>query len=196
VDARQFVHASGVESSRSARWGAVVAATIVSTIALDLVATAAGTLLVASQLFDGAPPTAACGLLAVTYVLWIAALRINLVANWQLLERTGTSTNLLSKVAFELARRRLCGARVRRVASAVGYLATELGKEAPYYLGVAGTAALSDAVSATDAVVFLAGTNLGAAAYEFGLARLSRTVLDRVPPAALHPPAPGNPAPR
>ena len=168
------------------RWGAIVAATIVSTLALDLVATVAGTLLVVSQLLDGLSLTAVVVLLSVTYVLWIAALRVNLAANWQLLERTGASTNLLSKLAFELARHRGCGERVRRAASALGYIATELAKEAPYYLCVAGTAALSDAVSSTDALVFLAGTNLGAAAYEFGLARLSHSVLNRVPPAPVH----------
>lgn len=79
---------------------------------------------------------------------------------------------------FELVRRRSCSERARRVASAVGYLATELAKEAPYYLSAAGTAAISDAVSSTDAVVFLAGTNVGAAAYEFGLGRLSRMALE------------------
>jgi hypothetical protein len=168
-----------VESNRSVRWGAILAATVVSTIALDLVATAAGAVVVASHLFDGSSPRVVYGFLVVTYVLWLAALRINLTANWQLLERTGTSTSLLSKVTFELARRRSCSERVRRAASAVGYLATELAKEAPYYLCAVGTATLSDAVGSTDAVGFLAGTNLGAAAYEFGLARLSRNVVNR-----------------
>jgi len=195
VNARHFVHTSGVESSRLVRGGAIVAATIVSTLALDLVATAVGTLLVASHLFVGSSLTGACGFLVVTYVLWIAALRINLTANWQLLERTGTSTSLLSKVTFELARRRSCSERVRRAASAVGYLATELAKEAPYYACALGTVALGDAVSPTDAVVFLAGTNVGAAAYEFGIARLSRNVLNRMSRAPMSSPAPGNPTP-
>ena len=169
-----------VESSRLARWGAILATTVVATLALDLVAAAAGALVVASQLLDGSSPRVVYGFLVVTYVLWVAALRINLTANWQLLERTGTSTNLLSKVTFELARHRSCGERVRRAASAVGYLATELAKEAPYYLCAVGTATVSDAVGSTDAVGFLAGTNLGAAAYEFGLARLSRNVANRM----------------
>jgi hypothetical protein len=193
VSARHLVHASGVESHRFVGWGATVAATIVSTIVLDLAATAAGALLLASQVFNGLSPAAAYILLAATYVMWIVALRVNLTANWRLLEGTGTSSNLLSKMTFELARRRSCGERGRRIASAVGYVATELAKEAPYYMGVAGAAALSDAVSATDAVVFLAGTNFGAAACELGLARLSRTVLDRLP-TRLPSPAPGNPA--
>lgn len=62
-----------VESSRLVRWGAILAATIVSTLALDLVATAAGALVVASHLFDGSSPTVVYGFLVVTYVLWIAA---------------------------------------------------------------------------------------------------------------------------
>ena len=65
-----------------------------------------------------------------------------------------------------------------RAASAVGYVVTEVAKEAPYYAGAFGTALLSDAVDSTDALVFLGGANLGAAVYEYGLARLTRTVLD------------------
>jgi hypothetical protein len=38
-------------------------------------------------------------------------------------------------------------------------------------------AVLSDSVSSNDAIVFLAGTNLGAAGYEYGLARVTRSVL-------------------
>jgi len=38
---------------------------------------------------------------------------------------------------------------------------------------------VSDVVGSTDAVAFLAGTNVGAAAYEFGLARLSRIAVER-----------------
>lgn len=157
----------------------VVVATAVSTCALDIAATAAGALLVASRILDGASQAAVLGLLAVSYLLWVAGLRVNLIANWRLLEQTGTSTNLLSKVAFELARRRSNGPRVPRAASAAGYIATELAKEAPYYAGAFGTAALSDMVNSTDALVFLAGTNVGAAAYEYGVARLTRTFLNR-----------------
>jgi hypothetical protein len=36
---------------------------------------------------------------------------------------------------------------------------------------------VSDAVSAGGAIIFLAGTNLGAAAYEYGLARATRVFL-------------------
>jgi hypothetical protein len=169
-----------VESSRLVRWGAILAATVVSTLALDLVATAAGALVVALHLLDGSSAGVVYGFLVATYVVWLAGLRINLNANWQLLERTGTSTSVLSKVTFELARRRSCSERVRRAASAAGYLATELAKEAPYYLCAMGAASVSDAVGSTDAVAFLAGTNLGAAVYEFGLARLSRNVVGRL----------------
>jgi hypothetical protein len=56
---------------------------------------------------------------------------------------------------------------------------TEVAKEIPYYAGALGAAAFSDSVSSTDAVVFLAGANLGAAAYEYGLARLTRSLLRR-----------------
>ena len=150
-----------------------------STVALDLVATATGIALVASQVLDGASRTAVLGLLAATYLIWFAGLRVNLVANWHLLEQTGTSTNLPSKVLFELARLRSSGERARMAASAVGYLGTEVAKEAPYYVGALGTAFLTDTVDSADALIFLAGTNVGAALYECGIARLSYVVLDR-----------------
>ena len=57
-----------------------------------------------------------------------------------------------------------------RAASAVGYVVTEIAKEAPYYAGAFGTALLSDAVDSTDALVFLGGANVGAAVYEYGVA--------------------------
>ena len=65
-------------------------------------------------------------------------------------------------------------ARTERSRPAVGYVVTELAKEAPYYAGAFGAALLSDSVSSNDALVFLAGANLGAAAYEYGLARLTQ----------------------
>jgi hypothetical protein len=56
---------------------------------------------------------------------------------------------------------------------------TELAKEVPYYAGALGTAVLSDSVSSNDALVFLGGANLGAAAYELGLARMTWAVVAR-----------------
>ena len=69
--------------------------------------------------------------------------------------------------------------RTRRLAGACGYVATELAKEAPYYAGAFGAALVSDSVSSGDAIVFLAGANLGAAVYEYGLAGLTRAFLRR-----------------
>ncbi len=163
------------------RWAVTAAATVVSTCALDITATAAGALLVASGTLHGLSHGTALGLLATTYLLWAAGLRVNLVANWCLLEHTGTSTNLPSKVMFELARLRSNSRRATRAASAVGYVATEIAKEAPYYAGAFGAATVSTTVSSRDALVFIAGTNIGAAAYEVGLARLSRAFLSRRP---------------
>jgi hypothetical protein len=155
-----------------------LAATVVSTFALDLVATATGALLVASDTLDALPHPTLLGFLAATSLLWAAGLRANLVANWRLLEQTGMSTNLLSKVMFEFARRRSRSRTAPRAASAAGYLATEIAKEAPYYAVALGTALLSDAVTSNDALVFLAGTNIGAAVYEYGVARLTNSLLD------------------
>ncbi|MDP9133705.1 MAG: NNMT/PNMT/TEMT family class I SAM-dependent methyltransferase [Actinomycetota bacterium] len=158
-------------------WMITLAATAASTYALDAAATAAGVLLVASQLLSGLDHPLVLAFLAATYVLWGVTLRANLRANWLLLRRTATSTNLLSKAAFELTRRR--GARTQRVAAGAGYVVTEIAKEVPYYAGAFGAAALTDAVSSSDALLFLAGANLGAAAYEYGLARLTREFLRR-----------------
>jgi hypothetical protein len=161
----------------SAAWVITLAATATSTYALDAVATAAGALLVVSGLLSGLAQPLVLALLVASYLLWGLGLRANLSANWLLLCRTGTSTNLVSKAAFELTRHRR--ARTRRAATGAGYVATELAKEAPYYLGAFGAAALTGTVSSTDALLFLAGANLGAAAYEYGLARLTRGFLRR-----------------
>ena len=168
-----------VPSSRRgvSAWLVTLAATAASTYALDAVATAAGVLLVASQLLSGLDHLPVLVVLAATYVLWGVGVRANLGANWLLLRRTGTSTNVLSKAAFELAARR--GARMQRVAADAGYVATELVKEAPYYAGAFGAAVLTDAISSSDALLFLAGANLGAAVYEYVLARLTRGLLGR-----------------
>jgi hypothetical protein len=158
--------------STARRWGVTLTATAVSTYALDAVATAAGVAVVASGLLRGLDHLVVLALLAASYVAWGAGLRVNLAANLVLLERTGTSTNVLSKAAYELA-----SARFRRLAAAAGYVATELAKEAPYYAGAFGAAVVSDSVSSNDALIFLAGANLGAAAYEYALARLTRAFL-------------------
>ena len=77
--------------------------------------------------------------------------------------------------------------RARRLASQAGYLATELVKEIPYYAGAFGAALVSDSVSSNDALVFLAGTNLGAAAYEYALGRLTRMFFLRLRSASGRP---------
>jgi hypothetical protein len=102
---------------------------------------------------------------------------VNLRANQALLERTGTSTNALSKAAYDLVGRRWESARA--VAAAAGYVVTEIAKEIPYYAGAFGAAVLTDTISSNDALIFLAGANLGAAAYEYGLARVTRAFLRR-----------------
>jgi hypothetical protein len=157
------------------RWAITLGATAASTYVLDAVATVAGVALASSQLLSGVDHWLLLGLLACTYVVWGAGLRVNLGANWALLERTGTSTNALSKAGYDLVR----GPRARRIAAAAGYVGTELAKEVPYYAGAFGAAVLTDTVSSNDALVFLAGANLGAAAYEYGLGRLTRAFLGR-----------------
>ena len=99
---------------------------------------------------------------------------MNLRANWALLEDTGTSTNVLSKAAYDLveAQDRETSAH-RRIAAAIGYVGTELAKEAPYSRRRlrAPPSSATRSPSERRASSFLGGANLGAAAYEYGLAR-------------------------
>ena len=159
------------------RWGVTLAATAASTYALDAVATAAGVALVASGALRGAGHGVVLTVLALSYVVWGLGLRVNLAANHALLERTGTSTNALSKAAYDLATATGRSPRLRAIAGGAGYVLTELAKEAPYYAGAFGAAIVSDSVSSNDALIFLAGANAGAAVYEYGLARLTRAFL-------------------
>jgi hypothetical protein len=126
-------------------WLITLAATAASTYALDAVATAAGVLLVTTELLGGIDHSVALAVLAASYVLWGISLRANLGANWLLLSQTGTSTNVLSKAAFEFTARR--GPSVQRIAAGTGYVATEIAKEAPYYAGAFGAAVLTDSIS-------------------------------------------------
>ena len=158
--------------ARTKRWTVTVAATVVSTYLLDMVATAAGVALAASHLLRGVDHWLIVAFLVASYVVWGAGLRVSLAANWTLLEETGTSTSAVSKAAYDLAGLGRRGDRFRRTASQA-----ELAKEIPYYAGAFGAALVSDSVSSNDALVFLAGANLGAAAYEYALGRLTRTFL-------------------
>ena len=164
---------------RSARpWALTATATVASTYALDAVATAAGFLLAGSHVLGGLDHRALVVFLVATYAIWGLGLRANLSANWLLLEQTGTSTSIASKAAYDLAAARTPSLRRRRLASAAGYVGTELVKELPYYSG-AFAAALTDSVTSADALIFLGGANLGAALYEYGVARLTRAFLRR-----------------
>ena len=133
--------------SRTKRWLVTCAATLVSTYALDAIATAAGVLLLASNLLEGVGHMHALLFLASSYVLWAAGLRVNLKSNWELLGSTGTSTNVLSKVAYDLARLRTANTRAQRIAADAGYVCMEFAKELPYYAGAFGAAILTDSIS-------------------------------------------------
>jgi hypothetical protein len=182
---------------RPGAWVATVLATAVSTYALDAFAIAAGALLVASGLIGGLERAPLLGLLAVTYVVWGLGMRANLAANWALVSTTGASTNLLSKAAHDLARARRACERTCRRATSAGYVVTELAKEVPYYASASGVALASDSVTASEAIVFIAGTNIGAAIYEYGLARATRVFLRQRPrPVRRRPAARPSAAPR
>jgi len=173
----EVVHPTRGSAAR--RWAVTLGATLVSTLALDIAATLAGVGLAATGALDGEDGLALLGLVALSYVAWALGLRANLSANLALLEATGTSTNALSKAAFDLATRRTARPSIRRTAASIGYVAREVAMEVPYYAGAFG-AALTDAVTSHDALVFIAGANLGAAAYEYVLARGTRAFLRRL----------------
>lgn len=166
-------------AAQISKWSATIVANAASTYALDTVATAAGVSLVATGLLSGIGIHAAIGLLAASYVLWATGLSSSLAANWRLLETTGTSTSILSKLAYDLTARRTMRLGMRRFLSAAGYVLFELAKESPYYLGAFGLAFATDAISGEEALVFLAGANAGAAAYEYGLGWSTRVLLQK-----------------
>jgi hypothetical protein len=167
-----------VRTNGARRWVITLAATVASTVAIDAVATAAGLALAASGVLGGASHELLLAVVLATYAAWILGLRANLHANLALLRTTGTSTNALSKAAHDLAARRTARPRVLAWAASLGYVARELAMEVPYYAGAFG-AALTDSVTAHDALVFIAGANLGAAACEFAVARGTRAFLRR-----------------
>ncbi|MGO4832199.1 hypothetical protein AB4144_07870, partial [Rhizobiaceae sp. 2RAB30] len=166
-------------TSHVKKWSATLVANAVSTYALDTVSTAAGVVLVTSGLLSSIGFGPAALILVISYLLWAAGLSKSLSANWQLLEATGTSTNLLSKLAYDIAGLRTARVGIRRFVSAAGYLVFELAKESPYYLAAFGLALASDTVSGEEALIFLAGANAGAAAYEYGLGWSTRVLLDK-----------------
>jgi hypothetical protein len=163
--------------SRHGDWVVTLLAMAASTYALDAFATTGGGALAASGLLTAYDRPLLVVCLIATYVLWAAGLRANLAANWALLTTKGMSTNVLSKAAHDIAHRRHAGPRARRFAASSGYLLTEAAKEVPYYTGAFGTAALSNTITAAHAIVFLAGTNIGAGIYEYGAARATRALL-------------------
>jgi hypothetical protein len=162
-----------------AAWAASLAATVASTYALDVSAAAAGAGLVASGLLADLGHRSVVVFLLVTYTVWVFGLRANLRANGSLLAATGTSTNALSKLAYDVGRRRWGEGRAARLAAAVAYTGTEVAKEVPYYTAAFGAAAVTDTITTEEALVFLGGANLGAALYEAALAGLTRAVVRR-----------------
>ena len=179
VGPRRVARGGTARRAAGGAWLATTVATLASTYALDGFAVAIGGLVVTSGILAGLPVGPLCGCLLASYLLWGASLRLSLAANWSMLSATGVSSNAFSKAAHDLARARGASARRRRLAASAGYVLTELAKELPYYLGAAGAALASDSLTSRDALIFLAGTNAGAAAYEYALARATRAFLGR-----------------
>ena len=105
-------------------WFVSAVATAASTYALDVIAAAAGVGLVSSGLLSGLSHRWILVFLIVSYAMWAAGLRANLRANADLLAATGTSTNVLSKAAHDLARRITDNPRAARLAASATWLAS------------------------------------------------------------------------
>lgn len=159
------------------RWGVTIAAHVSSTYVLDSVAVVSGIALVGvvnmvePMFLKNLSIGYAVAFLMTTYTIWGIALKKNLKANWRLLEETGTSTNAFSKAGYDLARSFTNYKVVQKVTAGTGYVVTELAKEIPYYVGAFSVTAISQGVSTTESFIFLGGANLGAAVYEYGLAK-------------------------
>lgn len=181
-----------ISQARTGRlaWGVSVVATVLSTYALDLIATAAGVMLVATGLLAGLDQGWLLMLLVTSYAAWGLGMRANVRANSVLLATTGMSTNVVSKAGYDLARRLTGSARAHRWAAATGYVGTEVVKEAPYYLGAFGVAVVSSPITSDQALVFLAGANVGAMLYEYGVARLTHGFLRHRRPSPAAGPVP------
>ena len=177
---RRTAHGTSAAPAKTAamrRWGITFAATAISTYALDAVATAAGVLLAASHLLRGVDHALLLGFLTGSYVLWAAGLagqpRGELEAargdgnEYQRAVqgrlRPGEAQDIQCPRTAARGRDRL---RSHRACQGGAVLRRR-----------AGAALLSDTVTSSDALIFLAGANLGAAAYEYGLARMTRVFL-------------------
>ena len=159
------------------RWAVTALAAIASTWLLDGIAAAGGVMLAGSGLTSRVPSSGLVVALVVSYLGWAAGLTSNLRANGRLLDATGVSTNLVSKLAHHLVAGR--SAVARRRAAWCGYVATEAVIELPYVVGAFGAAAASSSIGGRDAAVFLVGANLCATAYELSLAAATRLYLRR-----------------
>ena len=161
-------------------WLITILATVVSTYALDGIATAGGVLLVASgrhwQTSDR-PTAGGCSPLPMSPGVRVSG---------STCRRTSSSSKPWEPAATRCRKPPMSSSdgdpstvRARRIAAAVGYVGTELAKEVPYYAAAFGVALASDAITSRDALIFLAGTNLGAAVYEYGLGTVTRICLRR-----------------
>ena len=149
---------------RHGSWVITLVATAVSTYALDAFAIVVGALLAASGSSPGStgrrcspswPPPTRSGAPACASI----SRRTGRCSSRHRREHEHPLQGRARHRAGSDTRARACAAsRHRR-----GYVLTELAKEVPYYASATGAVLVSDTVSASEAIVFLAGTNLGAA---------------------------------
>jgi hypothetical protein len=173
--------------TKATRWGVTIGANVASTYALDGVASAVGVSTVWAtdkvtnivsdnpHVLESVPAPALLPVLGASYIAWWKGVSPNLEQNWHLLEETGMSSNALSKLFYDRAGK--YSATKQKLLSKGGYVLWETVKEVPYYAAAFGAAAVSKDISTQESLIGLAGANLGAAAFERGLAYATKKFL-------------------
>lgn len=159
------------------RWGITAGGTVGSTLAIEGIATACGLTLSNSSALDTWGTKSLMLFLAESYGMWFKGMRENTNANWELLEQEGVSTNAPSKALYDMAGRRGWSERKQKIVAGAGYVGTEIAKELPYYTGAFGAATVWNEISNDDAIIFLAGANIGAGLYEYGFSKITKVGL-------------------
>ncbi len=170
-----------IQKNSVLKWAITLPANVASFVILDVFATVVGIAVVQFHPFADVNTSLAVALLVGSYAFWLLGLNNAIQQNERLLKRTGVSTSALSKFAYDTSSKMSNNKRIQKYATATGYVAWELLKEIPYYVAafapiVASTLPFIPKLNYTlhDALAFLAGANIAAGLYEYGLALITK----------------------
>ena len=162
------------------KYGLTTLLSLASGLALESVCVPVGTITAGINPFQNVTPEIALALLGVTYIAWGSGIWINYNQTWKLLEETGISSSVGAKIGYDfstsIVNNRLfkkvprVANFVRRSATLGGFIAVEVGKEAPYYgLAFGGKVFIEnftpDIYTPNMEISFLAGANVAAAVF-------------------------------